>query len=180
MKLKTLILILTITLLVSTLVDCEEKKKDDSGLEPIVIPKDQYDDNGEKMIPKTEKVLREEHKKCNRVATFGQEDCIRTPECCYFESYETLYDEHTPKCVSLDAYVRYTIRNPIKYMKDVGVSNFHNRISMNTFCEIIDYDTKIPKVRNCRCKMSQKARLSKILAVGVSGIAVLLTWVSFA
>jgi hypothetical protein len=34
---------------------------------------------------------------------------------------------------------------------------------MNTFCEIIDYDTKIPKVRNCRCKLSQKARFSRIL-----------------
>jgi hypothetical protein len=108
--------------------------------------------------------LKTEYKNCNLAATEGQTACVSKAECCYFESYDELYDEHTPKCISLDTYIRLTIKNPVKYLKTVGVSNFHNRVSMNTFCEIIDYDPKIPKVRRCRCKLNQKTTSANILA----------------
>jgi hypothetical protein len=176
--------ILALLLVSSTLIHCEEKKKEKKKeLKPeegeYYIPPDQYDDNGKKIVPKTKKKLKEEYKNCNLAMSQGQKACITKPECCYFESYDELYDEHTPKCVSLDAYVRYTIKNPVKYMKTVGVSNFHNRVSMNTFCEIIDYDPKIPKVRRCRCKLNQKFRFSGLLGVSFTALAAMVALINF-
>jgi hypothetical protein len=75
MKTSILLLILVLT---STILSQE------TGLEPIVIPKDQYDDDGEPIVPKTEEQLKKEHKQCNEKLASGAVSCIAVDACCYF------------------------------------------------------------------------------------------------
>ena len=173
----SLIAQLTVTILLLASISNSQGLTQETGLEPIVIPTDQYDDEGNKVIPKTEAVLKEEYKKCNKALPEGMNICVAIEECCYFKSYDPLVDEETNKCVSLDAYVRYTIRNPEKYLQNLGVSRFHNRISMNTFCEVLEYDSKITKLRNCGCRRNQIQ--SEFMSIAQIGLALVFSVLVF-
>ena len=143
-----------------------------------MIPTNEFDDDGKVIIPKTIDELKAEYKKCNEAMTAGPDKCVELPECCFFTSYDPLYDEGTNKCVSLENYVRFTVRNSEKYLKQVGIHGFHSRITENNFCEILSYDKNIVRLRRCRCKLSQVERgaaVPKIMAT----LALLLLGVFF-
>ena len=74
---KTQIILLALVLATASL--CQE-----TGLEPIVIPLNQYDDDGNIIIPKTEEQLRVEYKECNSKVASGAVSCVMAEPCCYF------------------------------------------------------------------------------------------------
>ena len=55
-----------------------------SGMEPIVIPTNEFDDDGKIIVPKTEEELKADYKKCNLAMASGPDECVKLPECCYF------------------------------------------------------------------------------------------------
>ena len=131
-----------------------------------------FDDEPER-IPKNKTVLQAEYKDCNQALATGRQNCIEKSSCCYFESYVDEFEEWIPQCFSIDVFLNYTIGNESAYLKRIGVSNFHSRVRNSSFCEIIDFDPKIKKVKNCQCLLNWSTQL-KFLVVLLSVFVVYL------
>ena len=117
------------------------------------------DDIERRKLNETE--LIEQSKSCSSHLWTGKDACIASPNCCFFEEYVPLYDEHQPRCIGVDVYIKYYVggygKNIEKpYLNKIGVGRFHTRVRESSFCEIVDYDPHFQKIRKCQCLAKHK------------------------
>ena len=105
--------------------------------------------------------------------TSGRVKCVQNPNCCYWQQYEDLYETHVSKCQSIDVFINYTVVNQTAYLKRLGLTNYYNRLSNRSFCEIITSDPDRQDVRSCQCLVSQTPMVGRLLSVGFALLVVL-------
>jgi len=124
------------------------------------------DNDEEERVPLDLAQLQAQSKECNAALVKGKRECISLPNCCYYESFSDDVEEYDQNCVGIDVFIKFYAKDEAKYMRDIKADNFHTKIRLNSFCEIIGFDPNIKDVKDCQCLKS----FSKITLIAITWI----------
>lgn len=72
-------------------------------------------------------------------SNFFEEECLEKPNCVFIDWYRSSLEEVLKLCMSFNEIMKYYIKEPTRFLKQLGVRS-HKTISKSNFCDIIEDD----------------------------------------